>query len=72
MKQGDMTICDYEQKFIQMERFTPTMCPIEKTRVSKFIWVFGFALKDRVVSQRLQTLSQAMEIACLFEQVLNE
>lgn len=65
MKRGDMTVCDYEQKIIQLERFALTMCPIAKTRANKFIWGFGFALTDRVVNQRLQTLSQAMEIVCL-------
>ena len=72
LKQGDMTVREYEQKFIQLERFSPGMCSTEKARANKFLWGLRFALKDRVVNQRPQTLAQAVEIACLSEEVLNE
>ena len=41
-------------------------------RANKFLWGLRFALKDRVVNQRPQTLAQTVEIACLTEEVLNE
>ena len=72
LKQGDMTVREYEQKFIQLERFSPGMCSTEKARANKFLWGLRFALKDRVVNQRPQTLAQTVEIACLSEEVLNE
>ena len=67
-----MIVRDYERKFIQLERFSPGLCTTEKARANKFLWGLQFALKDRVVNQRPQTLSQAVEIACLSEEVLNE
>lgn len=71
-KQGDMIVHDYEQTFNQLERFASTMCSSEKARANKFIWVLMFALKDRVVNERPQTLAQVVEIACLSEEVLKE
>ena len=71
-KQGEITVWDYEQKFIQLERFSPGLCTTEKVRANKFLWGLRFALKDRVVNHRPQTLAQAVEIACLSEEVLNE
>lgn len=67
-----MTVHDYEQKFIQLEKFSPTSCPNEKAYANKFIQGLRFALKDRVVNQMPQTLAQAMEIACFFEEMLDE
>ena len=52
IKQGEMTVREYEQKFIQLERFTPGLCSNEKARANKFLWGLRFALKDRVVNQR--------------------
>lgn len=46
------------------------MCSTQKARANKYIWYF--ALKDRVVNERPQTLAQAMEIACLSQEVFNE
>lgn len=71
-KQVDMTVCDYEQKFIQLERFAPTMCSAKKARTNKFIWCLRLALKDQVANQRPQTLAQPVQIACLLKEVLNE
>ena len=50
LKQGEMTVRDYEQKFIQLERFSPGLCTTEKVRANKFLWGLRFALKDRVVN----------------------
>ena len=72
LKQGEMTVRDYEQKFIQLERFAPGLCTTERARANKFLWGLRFGLKDRVVNQRPHTLTQAVEIACLSEEVLNE
>ena len=72
LKQGELTVRDYEEKFIQLERFSPGICTTEKARANKFLWGLRFTLKDRVISQRPQTLAQAVEIACLAEEVLNE
>ena len=72
LKQEEMTVRDYEQKFIQLERFALGLCSTEKSHANKFLWGLRFALKDRVVNQRPQTLAQAVEIACLSEEVLNE
>ena len=72
LKQGEMTVRDNEQKFIQLERFALGLCTTEKSLANKFLWGLRFALKDRVVNQRPQTLAQAVEIACLSEEVLNE
>ena len=72
LKQGEMTVRDYEQKFIQLERFSPGLCTTEKAQANKFLWGLRFALKDRVINQRPQTLAHAVEIDCLSEEVLNE
>lgn len=58
-----MTILDYEQKFIWLERFTSTMCSIKKACANKFICGLRCALKDRIVNQRPQTLAQAVEMS---------
>ena len=50
LKQGEMTVRDYEQKFIQLERFSLGICTTEKARANKFLWRLQFALKDRVIS----------------------
>ena len=47
----ELTIRDYEQKFIQLERFSPGICTTEKARANKFLWGLRFTLKDRVVNQ---------------------
>ena len=67
-----MTVREYEQKFIQLERFAPGLCATEKVRTSKFVWGLRFALKDRVANHRARTLAQAVAIACVSEEVLNE
>lgn len=67
LKQGDMTVRDYEYKFIQLDRLRPSMCSSKKARANKFIQ--QFALKDRVVNERPQALAQAMECACLSQEV---
>ena len=36
------------------------------------MWGLRFTLKDRVVNQRPQTLANAVAIACLSEEVLDE
>ena len=72
LKQGELSVRDYEQKFIQLERFAPGLCANEKARANKFVWGLRFTLKDRVVNQRPQTLANAVAIACLSEEVLDE
>ena len=72
LEQGVMTVREYEQKFIQLERFAPGLCATEKARTSKFVWGLRFALKDRVANQRARTLAEAVAIACVSKEVLDE
>ena len=44
LKQGEMTVRDYEHKFIQLERFALGLCTTEKSRANKFLWGLRFAL----------------------------
>lgn len=48
------------------------MSSTKKAHVNKFIWGLRFVLKDRIVNQWPQSVAPAMEIACLWEEVLNE
>lgn len=48
------------------------MCSTKKAHANKFIWGLACALKGTAVNQRPSTLAQAVEIACLSEEVLNE
>ena len=48
------------------------MCATEKAQTSKFVWGLRFALKDRVANQRPRTLAEAVAIACVSGEDLNE
>ena len=37
-QEKDQTVREYEQKFIQLERFAPLVCASEKARTIKFVW----------------------------------
>ena len=37
-QEKDQTVREYEQKFIQLERFAPSVCASEKARTIKFVW----------------------------------
>lgn len=37
LKQEDMPIREYNQKFIQLERLAPELCATERTKTSKFV-----------------------------------
>lgn len=47
-----MTIREFEQKFILLERFAPGLCANEMAQTTKFIWGLRFAIKDGVVNQK--------------------
>ena len=72
IQQGTVTVSEFEQKFIQLERFAPGLCATERAQTNKFVWALRFALKDRVASQRPKTLAEAVAIACVAEDVLAE
>lgn len=67
-----MSLRDYEQKFVQLERFAPGLCATKTARANKLVCVLRFTLKDRVVNQRPQTLVEVVGIECFFEKILNE
>lgn len=46
LKQEDITIREYEQKFIQLERFAFGLYATERARASKFEWGLWCVLKD--------------------------
>lgn len=45
LKYQDMTVREFEQKFIQFERFALGVCATEKYWTNKFVWVLWFTLK---------------------------
>ena len=50
-QEKDQTVREYEQKFIQLERFAPSGCASERAHTNKFVWGLRFALKARTASQ---------------------
>lgn len=62
----------FGKKFIQLERFAPRLCTIERAQTNKVIWTFSFVVNEYIASQRPRILAKTVTIACVAKEILAE
>lgn len=67
-----MTIREYKQKFIQLERFAPRFCTTDKARTSKFILGLQVCTQGPSGKSMTQDIAEAAVITCVSEDVLTK
>src|SRR5262249_14998991 len=64
---GSMSVVEYEERFVELERFAPHVCATERSRVVRFVGGLKSYIRGRVIAQDHQTLASAVRAACLVE-----
>lgn len=72
IQQGNLTMREFKQKFIQLEWFALGLCSTKRAWTNKFILALRCTLMDHVASQRPRILVKAITIACVSKEVLAE
>ena len=66
LRQGNMTVQEYDNKFVELERFTTKM-EDDGERMEKFIYGLRAGLREKVMGARTTSFADAVEQAYIFE-----
>lgn len=59
----NMTLVEYVVQFHHLEHYYPHIFSSELEKVGIFVWRLNKGLRPRVISNRLETLSESIEMA---------
>ena len=72
LRQGDMTVDDYQAEFEALSRFAPLLVADEKKKVRRFQRGLKLAIRNRLVPLGLAKFSQALAFAQMIERDMEE
>ena len=72
LRQGDMTVDDYQAEFEALSRFAPLLVADEKKKVRRFQRGLKLTIKNRIVPLGLAKFSQALASAQMIERDMED
>ncbi|XP_027120581.1 uncharacterized protein [Coffea arabica] len=72
LRQGTMSVAEYETQFIKLSRFAPELVLTDRKRIRRFVQGINVEIQEALAAAQLETYSQAIEKAQRIESIKSQ